>query len=102
LKPAIPSIGKVYNQAADYGARQADTDIRPSHSRVLRAVNYQRFVSRASGSDTWKDDFATVRTLVVLPLSNILKIIDPSIVKVLPWEDGGIQISRVRIGDRMA
>ena len=72
----VPSILEVVDEAADDGAVETDGYIRPAHPRALGAVQ-----------------------LVLLPVVDVGKVGHPSVVHVLAWEDDGIKVSGVSVGD---
>jgi hypothetical protein len=74
----VPTLHEMSSQILDNWALQAHRKIRPSHSRILRTIQF-----------------------VVHILGDILEVVDPSIVIVLAWENSQVDVSRVHVNGRM-
>ena len=83
------------SQAVQDGSREANANVGPAHARTLGAVNWIcQHGSQTAG--------LCGRTLVVLPLVNILKVVDPGVIVVLPREHERIDVSRVGVRNGVA
>ena len=83
------------SQAVQDGPREANANVGPAHARTLGAVNWIcQHGSQTAG--------LCGRTLVVLPLVNILKVVDPGVIVVLTREHERIDVSRVGVRNGVA
>lgn len=76
IENIVPSLPKVNPETVDNRTRKRNADIRPAHSAALGPVEF-----------------------VVLPLSDVLEVVNSGIVVILTREDNIVQVSGVSIGD---
>lgn len=78
LKDEVPPLREMRLEVFHDRSRQANSHIRPAHSRILRAIK-----------------------LVVLPVTDVLKVHDSAIIKVLAWPLDLANVTWVYVGNRM-